>query len=520
VIEEDEGSDHLPASGRQHPSYRESAKVTRPGPDDSADDVRHGGNNNNRDMDSCDLHDRRRVLQALCASAAAAGCSLVSPGPLEHPPAWFDPTASRAPMVFVHGAFGSRLRDRRTRREIWPVGVPELLVGSFDRLELPLDPETGAALEDDIEAFDLFDSAGLVEFYGSLIGMLAVAGGYRRASPDAEPRDDRPCLYTLLYDWRRDLSRAAGMLDQLIEKIRSVRDSPDLKVDLVAHSSGGLLVRYYLLYGPGPLPADGAARPDFAGAAKVGRVVAIGVPEIGMARAAATLCEGEPIVLGRVGPQVMLAAESSYQLLPQGDDVWLLDARGGPIPRAACDLEVWREHGMGVFDPRFRAQVRAAAGGRNAGRARVELLERGFRLRLDRARRFHAAIRAAPIPDTVPYYSIGGDCLPTQARLLIERTGSRTAVRSRPEDVGVRRPQLDYSALMLEMGDGMVTRSSASCRPLWPVGGAGPASPARNWRWQEFVCASHNRLAGNVECQRALLRALDDGTARQPARGG
>ena len=451
--------------------------------------------------------DRRRVVLALGASAAAAGCRVLSQGPLEEAPRWFDPAAPRPPVVDVHGAFGSRLRDRRSNQEIWPQDLGDLLISSFDRLALPLDPETGDAAPDDTYADDLFEHAGMVEFYGSLVTMLVEAGGYRRETPGTPVESGPPRFYALLYDWRRDFSRAAALLDDLVEQVRKDHGDRSLKVDLVTHSSGGLVARYFLLYGRRTLD-DEPTPPDFMGASKVRRVAAIGVPELGIARAVAALVEGEPIVLNRLYPEVLATSHSTFQLLPHGDDAWLLDARGQPIDGDSCDPGLWRHYRMGVFDPALRARVRTQAGGRRAGQDQLALLEKGFDFRLHRARRFRDALRAAEVPATVAYYSIGGDCRPTQARLLLERTAGDWHARTRPEDVHWRSPDLDYPGLMIEGGDGMVTRASASATPSWPVKAAPPPRPATHWVSRDFVCASHNQLVVSTDCQRALLRAL------------
>ena len=460
-------------------------------------------------MESGFRADRRRIVLALGASAAAAGCRVLTPGPLERTPRWFDTDAPRPPVVFVHGAFGSRLCNRRTGREVWPQDLGDLLVSSFDSLALPLDPETGDAAPDDVVADDLFEHAGTVEFYGSLVTMLVEAGGYRRETPGTPVEAGPPRFYALLYDWRRDFSRAARQLDALIEQVRADHGDPSLKVDLVAHSSGGLVARYFMLHGARTLD-DGATPPDFSGAAKVRRVAAIGVPELGIARAAAALVEGEPIVLNRVYPEVLATSHSTFQLLPHGDDVWLLDGEGRAIEGDSCDPELWSEFRMSVFDPALRARVRAQAGSRRAGRARLALLEKGFHFRLERARRFREALRAAPMPPSVAYYSVGGDCRPTQARLLVERTAGDWHARTRPEDVHWRAAGLDYPALMMEGGDGTVTRASAACAPGWPSNGPAPALPAAHWAARDFICASHNQLVAHADCQRALLRALGD----------
>lgn len=458
-------------------------------------------------MEAGFLPGRRAVLLALGASAAAAGCRVLSPGPLEGPPRWFDPAAPRPPVVFVHGAFGARLRNGRTGREIWPHDVADLLLGSFDQLALPIDPDTGDAAPDEVVAEDLFESAATVEFYGSLVDLLTEVAGYRRERPGTPVESGAPRFYPLLYDWRRDLSRAAARLDALVEQVRADHGDPGLRVDIVAHSSGGLVARHFLMYGARTLD-DAPAAADFAGAAKVRRVVAIGVPELGMTRAAVALVEGEPIVLNKVYPEVIATSQSSFQLLPHGDDAWLLDAAGRPLGGDSCDPQLWREYRMGVFDPALRARVRAGAGARRAGRAQVALLEKGFEFRLHRARRFREAIRAAQLPATLQYFTIGGDCRPTQARLVVESGAGGWHARTRPEDLHWPARGVDYPALMLENGDGMVTRASASCTPAWPVVPRRPPPPAANWAGLDFVCASHNQLVAHEDCQRALLRAL------------
>jgi len=454
--------------------------------------------------------DRRAVLQALCASAALGGCRFLGQTSLDSPPRWLDTGAPRPPVIFVHGAFGARLRHTATGKEIWPIGVPELLVGSFGDLQLPLDPATAEAASDDVVADALFEEAGVVEFYGSLVSMLESAGGYRLQQAGTRPATDEPPLYAFLYDWRRDLVEAAGRLDVLVEQIRVDHGNPDLQVDIVSHSSGGLVTRYFLLYGGAPLAADGVLRPAFAGAAKARRVVAVGVPELGMARAVTALTDGEPVVMSKVGPEVLATSHTAFQLLPHGDDVWLIDIDGNPIDGDPCDPDLWRAMEMGIFNRRVRSRVREHAGGGRAGRAWLALVERGFAVRLARAQRFREALRAAPVPETVPYFSIGGECRPTRARLVIEEFLGHRETQSLPAQVRAPRAGVDYWSLMLEPGDGQVTRHSALGRPAWPSAGAKPVETARRAPWQRFVCASHNQLFVNQDCQRAMLHALAD----------
>jgi pimeloyl-ACP methyl ester carboxylesterase len=456
--------------------------------------------------DKTDLS-RRRVIASLAGALPMAGCGAVGRW-LSEPPAWFHSGAPRPPVVFVHGAFGARLRRRQDGREVWPVGTAELLLDDYYQLALPLDPETGAALDDGIEAAGLFDAIGTVDFYGPLVGMLQEAGGYRLTRPGQPPEGDAPSLYLFLYDWRRDLVRAAQDLAGFIEQVAGSSGRPGQRVDLVVHSSGGTVARHYLLHGARSLESAVAQGPDFSGAARVERLVAIGVPELGMARSFQALVEGEPLGLGTVAPETLMTAESPYQLLPHGDDAWLLDERGQPLAADSCDPDLWRDFGLGIFNDAIRARVRAQAQGRTAGQERVLILERAFLGRLDRARQFRSAIRSAPLPAELACFTIGGECRPTLARLMLERVAGQWHARATPDSVRWRQAGLDYEQLMLEPGDGTVTRASAAGRPDWPQS-AGAEALCSGPRESTFVCASHNQLVGDLDCQRALLRALD-----------
>src|SRR5439155_476942 len=63
------------------------------------------------------------------------------------------------------------------------------------------------------------------------------------------PKPGERRYYIYAYDWRQDNVESARGLDRLIESIRRDYGDPMLRVDIVAHSMGGLVARYYQRYG-------------------------------------------------------------------------------------------------------------------------------------------------------------------------------------------------------------------------------------------------------------------------------
>jgi len=158
--------------------------------------------------------------------------------PLSKPVLW------KTPIILVHGVFGSRLRDRRTGKEVWPGGITLLLFNSYDDLALPIDAKTLQPAPSNLEAYAITDRAAGRDFYGAVIRTLETSGGYLEGNPGERVTDGRRRYYILVYDWRQDNVETARRLDELINRIRRDYADPDLKVDIVAHSMGGLATRY------------------------------------------------------------------------------------------------------------------------------------------------------------------------------------------------------------------------------------------------------------------------------------
>lgn len=153
------------------------------------------------------------------------------------------------PVILIHGLFGARLSDSVDGKEAWPGGITRLAFSTFSELALAIDPETLQPLPSVLQPSGLTDRVADKDYYGNIIHALEEAGGYQPASPGQPGSPGAREYYLLVYDWRQDNVVTAGKLADLIDQIKRDHSDPDLKVDLIAHSMGGLVARYYLRYG-------------------------------------------------------------------------------------------------------------------------------------------------------------------------------------------------------------------------------------------------------------------------------
>ncbi len=118
------------------------------------------------------------------------------------------------PVIVIPGAFGSKLRDRRSGVEVWPGTARMILFGDYRDLALDFDPETLAVRPDELEAFDITDAALGQDFYGKIIATLRDFGGYVRGTPGVQPGAGERRYYVYAYDWRQDNVESARGLDR------------------------------------------------------------------------------------------------------------------------------------------------------------------------------------------------------------------------------------------------------------------------------------------------------------------
>ena len=182
------------------------------------------------------------------------------------------------PVILVPGIMGSYLVRENTYEEIWP-RISTMLIDPWDgylnELAMGADgmpnPESG-----NLQAADIFRNLYGEDFFAGLINELT-ASGY----------EEGVNLFVFPYDWRLDLNIIAGddsrlpRTETLKEKVESVITQTGAeKVDIVAHSMGGLIAKLYM---------------QKYGGDKVNKFVDIATPHLGSASALRTLMYGDDL---------------------------------------------------------------------------------------------------------------------------------------------------------------------------------------------------------------------------------
>lgn len=447
----------------------------------------------------------RARLAVVGAAVALTACASVDESALESlPGAGVEP--DQPPLIVIPGVLASRLVDGSTGRRVWPPNIPMLLRGwRAPELAIPV-PYRAEARAARLTPTDVVLSRPRRDYYSGLLAALAAVGYDCEARRDITA--DTNCV-VFSWDWRRGFPAAAAELDRLVEELRARRGDPGLSVDLVGHSAGALVARYYARFG-GANVLDAAGAADTArgraGSAARRRVL-VGPPGLGSVFAAQRLMRGYQLGVIRIEPEILATFESAYQLLPHPGRSWLIDVNGETVARDLYDPDTWREYELSIFDPDVRARITADARSADAAERRLRALEERFGAGLERARRFHAALSEdAAARERQDLLIVGSDCERTPRRMLVETAENRSRLRFEPAEIEQPVPGVDYAALMRGPGDGRVTR--ASMLALGAPRGATEEPTTTPKERHMIVCERHSEMTSNTHVQRAMLEFL------------
>ncbi len=389
------------------------------------------------------------------------------------------------PTVVVPGILGSGL-VRPDGTQVW------LNAGNaFGSHDLSL-PQTlpFEARQDDLTPYGLLgvDAVlprlfGFTE-YADLVELLERAG--LRRDPG-----HRLQYHVFTYDWRRDLIDSARRLGEALDALAESVGSPGLKVNLLAHSMGGLVARYYLRYGG----AEPGGPVTWAGVRRIENLILVATPNSGSVPSLDAILNGSRVGFSTttLAASVIASMPSIYQLLPPAGAPSLIDSRGNPLTADLHDPGFWKERGLGPYGPHRR----------NADPETGDLAPRldFLSAALGRAGALQAALSVRPgTPSPVRGYLLGGDCLPTLARAVLPDAFG-AAPRFEP------RTQREAD-LMYEAGDGRVTRCSALACHLPEADRSDSESGLPELSRVFFGQADHHGIYSEPTFQSILLRIL------------
>lgn len=435
----------------------------------------------------------RSRVTAFVVALVLSACSLLPPRPdlgISYQGASTSP--DRTPLILIPGLFSSKLRRVTTGEEIWPGSWQSVLFSDYRELALR------GSVDSPVEAFDLAEQVLGFDYYRPLLETLVRYGGYVRTRPGQAPPATGRALYVFPYDWRQDNALHAVALERLIQQIRIDHHDPRLKVDIVAHSMGGVVARYYLRFGPRDVLGGDPGDITLYGAEHVRKLVLLGTPNFGSISALEGMIGGEPVGLGRIPPDVIATMPSVFQLLPHPLAPWLLDAQGHTVDADLYDTTTWRSFNMGIFARSRTAQRQQPS----VDRENID--ERLFATYLERARRL-AWMLSTPEPRSpIRYVLFGGNCEQTPARLQIRDVDGAT--RAQGPNTGFRGRASAHD--LFEPGDGRVTKPSLLARETLD-----PSAPQHEeaflpLAYYFFLCERHDRLTSNPNFQDNLLHIL------------
>lgn len=469
-------------------------------------------------------HSRRLLLSLIALSLVSSACISARRTPnLEQIFAAARAKTGKRPVIVIPGILGTELINPKTGETVWPSAFRTSQEG------LPISSDL-AANRDDLVPGKVIETIRLarvlpeVYVYRDLLEALRRYAGYREGNwenPSADSYQDT--FYVFAYDWRQDNVRNARELVRRLERLKTKLQRPDLKFNVVAHSMGGLISRYAAMYGDVDLPpGDGPIQPTWAGAAHIGKIVMIGVPNEGSADAFATMVEGYSIteglrrrvpLLNKLTAEDVVRTPSVFQLMPHRGAVKFVDENLKPVAIDLYDPEVWKEYGWSaLFSPEFRKRYTESQG-TNGGNGAVEELDAYLAATLKRASRFHQALDAVESSNApVVLLAIGGDCEETLSSPLLLRDQNRnrwlTLVRPREyrTSAGVKISKKQATEAMYEPGDGRVTRSSLLGETLFKSRDALTGFTLSHHA--VFGCDLHGQLQRNKILQDNALTAI------------
>ena len=419
----------------------------------------------------------------------------------------------RNPVIVIPGILGSRLVDDATGVTVWGAFRKNYADPKTDEgarlIALPLTAdldyehnhhvETSVRSDGVLETLQL-DFAGIpisIQAYAGILTSLG-AGGYRDESLGLEAIDygtDHFTCFQFDYDWRQDIPENAARLKAFIDEKRAeVQEkyeeyygikNADVKFDIVGHSMGAILSRYFARYGGADLDRLPAGQVPWSGADDVERMVLVAPPNAGSLEALDQLVNGfntgRP-VLPFYHEALIGSFPSVYQLLPRARHGALVrdGDKNAPVPDL-LDPQLWQSLKWGLSGENEKtdevlAQLLPDVG---STAARREIARKYQSTALNRARLFQTAmdLPARP-PEGLELFLVAGDNRDTPAVASVDTSDG------------------EFSIFEYGLGDETVTRASALLDERFGENWHPTLVSPITWSSTMFIPGKHRTITG------------------------
>lgn len=413
---------------------------------------------------------------------------------------------SNTPLILIHGSLGSKLQLTETTKQVWPGKINDLIFSDYKILSNVIDSETLSVDYSIIEPYAIFDSYSGLSIYDEIIETLATYGGYHLSDLNQAPKDGRN-MYVFIYDWRQDNVYNAQKLATFIDSVLSLNQNHS-NLDIVAHSMGGLILRYYQRFGNkdvlDDLMSSETSVTTLSHANKIRHAIFLGTPQLGSVKPIDRLKAGFDFNLRNIPVEVQISMPSVYQLLPYPESNWLSDSDGKPVDFDLYDPNNWKQQQWSIYQPDIQERIIKAAETEKIGVKEVETLKLFFNYQLTRANAFWRSLSPEFEVPHEGFVILGGSCNRTLNKLIIEETDSEVVFHGDVRrHLGLVDEQRD---ILYEPGDGQVSKSSLL--GLIQNKTTGQTEQIIKVKYPIFVCEDHFKLTQNLTFQDNLLHVL------------
>lgn len=361
--------------------------------------------------------------------------------------------ADRTPVILIHGLFGAELQDRSVGSErVWgdfscfgPIANKRFQAMALSPAD---DTKLSGVFAADILRKTRVDFFGIkfeLENYSRIIDILR-AIGYIPEKTFLPEGNHYSTLFIYHYDWRKSIDENAAGLAEFIEEKKKYltvqfnsclkHRNKEVRFDLLGHSMGGLVARYYVEFGAQKIGSGKEPLPvrNWYGAKNVRKLIMAGTPNGGYADILFELVNG--VRLHRLAPLfpagVLATFPSCYQMLP---DVSKNTVRFAESNKAVdiFDIKVWQKYQWGLlenteFNRKLWAKLFPAIPENERRAAAAEyvnhLLEKASRFKL----LFNRHIGLPPEP--VKYYLFASAGLKTNSLLEVDESDGSLEISS------------------------------------------------------------------------------------------